>query len=312
MAATNDPLVVAALSKRLPQSMLRLPLTTLEGVKNRPETALELGARLPVHRLRLDNGESAIPLFTNRALCRACADRLSWDTDGKSIKTLKLPGRVALAYLEELLVIPGIDRALLNPPSDGALHLSRTDVEAMSSGRPLRSLWFYARNGWLKFPVEIQGSSLLSSFLTLADRALPGREASVSTTVEVIEPAPILDNLPGGGASSEFAAELYRLVSRERVDDVEITVAKSGEKIEVTARPEMPETKSAFLHRLRAVAEEHLAHGQAETSVSIQIRGGSIVLSSSSSSSMRSNASEESKGSSFPYIPLEPEEESRE
>jgi hypothetical protein len=144
-ARWNEVPLLSALRDGFPRSRLYLPLAALVGVKNRPETALDLGPRLPAHRLRLGNGVAAVPIFTRVALCRECAGRLSWRTDGKPIKTLMIPGTVALEYLQELLADPGVERVIVNPLSDGALHLARTDVEAIAQGRHLDSLWFYGR-----------------------------------------------------------------------------------------------------------------------------------------------------------------------
>jgi hypothetical protein len=187
-ARTNDPRVVAVLSERFSSARFHLPLASLDGVKNRPESALGLGASLPLHRLRLDKGLGAIPLFTNLELCRSCARKLSWKTDGKVIKTLPIPGSVALPYLKELLLDPEIDRLILNPLSDGALHLARTEVEAMSQGDTFRTLWLYSRNGGLNRPVEIEGGSLLGSILNAAGRAIARTEEVVEVSVEVSPP----------------------------------------------------------------------------------------------------------------------------
>jgi hypothetical protein len=187
-ARTNDPRVVAALAERFPHARLHLPLASLDGVKNRPESALALGASLPLHRLRLDTGFVAIPLFTSLELCRQCAKKLSWKTDGKGIKTLPVPGSAALPYLKELLLDPGIDRLIVNPLTDGELHLARTEVDAMARGDSVRALWLYARNGGLNRPVEIGGSSLLGSILSAAGRAI-ARTEEVEVAVEVLPPS---------------------------------------------------------------------------------------------------------------------------
>ncbi len=105
-ATTNDPRAVGALAASFSGARFHLPLETLEGVKNRPETVRELGARLPIHRLRLDNGESAVPLFTSGPLCHQCAERLSWKTDGRGIKTLQISGSLALGFAKDVLVSP--------------------------------------------------------------------------------------------------------------------------------------------------------------------------------------------------------------
>jgi SseB protein N-terminal domain len=187
-ARTNDPRVVDAFSKGFSSARFHLPLASLEGVKNHPETALGLGASLPFHRLRLDTGLIAIPLFTSLAHCRECARKLSWKTDGKVVKTLPVPGSMALPYLKELLLDPEIDRLILNPLSDGALHLARTEVEAMAEGQTLRTLWLYARSGGLNRPVEIEGGSLLGSLLSAAGRAV-SRTEEVEVSVEVSPPS---------------------------------------------------------------------------------------------------------------------------
>jgi hypothetical protein len=187
-ARTNDPRVVKALSERFSSARFHLPLTTLDGVKNRPEAALGLGVGLPLHRLRLDIGLLAIPLFTALELCRNCAKKLSWKTDGKVVKSLPVPGSLALPYLKELLLDPEIDRLILNPMSDGSLHLARTEVEAMAQGQTLRTLWLYSRNGGLNRPVEIEGGSLLDSLLNAAGRAI-SRTEDLEVSVEVSSPS---------------------------------------------------------------------------------------------------------------------------
>ena len=176
-ARTNDPRAVGAFSERFSGARFHLPLASLEGVKNRPEAVLELGSSLPAHRLRLDTGLVAIPLFTTLELCRECARKLSWKTDGKAIKTLPVPGSIALTHLTGLLLSAEVDRVIVNPLSEGALHLARTEVEAIASGQRLRTLWLYARNGGLNRPVEIEGGgSLLSAILGAASRAVPRAE----------------------------------------------------------------------------------------------------------------------------------------
>jgi SseB protein N-terminal domain len=188
-ARTNDPRVVGALADRFSAARFHLPLASLAGVKNRPETALDLGASLPLHQLRLDTGLVAVPLFTTLELCRACAKKLSWKTDGKVVKTLPVPGSMALPYLKELLLDPEIDRLILNPLSDGALHLARTEVEAMAQGDTFRTLWLYSRNGGLNRPVEIEGGSLLGSIWNAAGRAIARTEEEVEVSVEVSAPS---------------------------------------------------------------------------------------------------------------------------
>ncbi len=138
--------------------------------------------------MRLDTGLIAIPLFTNLELCRKCAKKLSWKTDGKVVKTLPVPGSIALPYLKDLLLAPEIDRLIVNPLSDGALHLARTEVEAMADGQTLRTLWLYARSGGLNRPVEIEGGSLLGSLLSAAGRAV-SRTEEVEVSVEVSSPS---------------------------------------------------------------------------------------------------------------------------
>ena len=295
-ARTNDPRVVDALSERFSGARFHLPLTSLDGVKNRPETALELGSGLPLHRLRLDTGLIAIPLFTNLELCRECAKKLSWKTDGKAIKTLPVPGSVALPYLKELLLSPEVDRAIVNPLCEGALHLARTEIEAIAGGERLRTLWLYARNGGLNRPVEIEGGSLMSAILSAAGRAAPRAEEPS------IETAPSFESLPENGALGGLAAELYQLLHPDAGDGLEVIVTKSREGVRIEATPVIDANR---LLRAKTIAERHLADSPQGTRVSLRMDGAAVVISSSTSSSSTAPAAR--KEPELGYIPLEPE-----
>jgi hypothetical protein len=299
-ARTNDPAVVAAFGERFPGSGLQIPLATLDGVKNRPETALDLGAKLPVHRLRLDNGHLGAALFTSLPLCRDCARKLSWKTDGKPIKTLIVPGRIALTYLQELLLTPEIDRVIVNPLSASALHLARTDVDAMAASTPLRSLWFYDRDGSLKVPIEIEGGSLLGAVLEMADRAL-----RTPDDVDVrVEGEPNFESLPQSGPLPALSSELYEIVSGESGQDLEVTLVRSGGEIRVETRPRV---SSELRARIEAVARRHLADGSGDAKVTLRLRGSTVVVSSSSDGARAKERPPKAAG--LDYIPLEPEDE---
>lgn len=295
-ARTNDPRAVGALSEQFSGARFHLPLKSLDGVKNRPETALELGSSLPLHRLRLDTGLAAIPLFTNLELCRECARKLSWKTDDKAIKTLPVPGGIALSYLKELLLFPEVDRAILNPLSEGDLHLARTEVDAMASGGRLRTLWLYARNGGLNRPVEIEGASLLGAILGAAGRAISRAEEPS------IETAPILESLPEGGPLSGLAAELYRLLLPDVGEGLEVVVTKARDGLRIETRPPIDANR---LLGAKTIAEEHLSGSPEGTRVSLRMDRASVVISSSVASI--STTSTPSKEPELSYIPLEPE-----
>ena len=290
-ARTNDPRVVDALSERFSGARFYLPLTTLDGVKNRPETALELGSGLPSHRLRLDTGLIAIPLFTNLPHCRECAKKLSWKTDGKAIKTLSVPGSVALSYIKGLLLSPEVDRAIVNPLSEGVLHLARTEVEAMAAGGRLRTLWLYARNGGLNRPVEIEGGSLLGAIWSVAGRALPKTEELV------LESQPSFESLPESGPVRGLAAELYGLLYP--ADGLEVVVTRTGDGIRIETTPAIDAQR---LLQTRAIAEKHLADSPNGARVSLRIDGASVVISSTVSTVTTTRKEPE-----LSYIPLEPE-----
>jgi hypothetical protein len=292
-ARTNDPRVVGALSEQFPEARLHLPLTTLDGVRNRPETALELGRSLPLHWLRLDTGLSAVAIFTNLELCRKCAKTLDWKTDGKAIKTLPVPGSVALSYLKELLMSPEVDRAIVNPLSEGALHLARTEVEAIAAGQPLRTLWLYARSGGLNRPVEIEGGSLLSAILGAATRAVP-REAELT-----IETSPQFESLPESGPLAPLAAELYKLLYPDVGEGLELILTRSSDTVHIEATPVIDAHR---LLRVKALAEKHLADAPRGTRVSLRMDKASVTI-SSTQSSMPAARKEPELG----YIPLEPE-----
>jgi hypothetical protein len=287
---------VGALSERFAGARFHLPLASLEGVKNRPETALELGARLPLHRLRLDTGLIAIPLFTSLELCRECARKLSWKTDGKAIKTLPVPGRIALSYLKDLLLSPEIDRAIVNPLSESDLHLARTEVEAIAAGESLRALWLYSRNGRLKRPIEIEGGSLLGAILGAATRAVSGAEEPS------IETEPPFESLPEGGPASGLAAELYRFLLPDAGGGLEVIATRSqdGVRIETT-----PLVDAYRLVGAKTIAEKHLADSPVGTRVRLRIDGSSVVVTSSISTISSGPASR--KEPELGYIPLEPE-----
>lgn len=291
-ARTNDPRAVGALSAGFPGARFHLPLTSLDGMKNRPETALELGSSLPLHRMRLDTGLIAIPLFTNLELCRECARKLSWKTDGKAVKTLPVPGSVALSYLKELLLSPEVDRAIVNPMSEGALHLARTEVEAIAAGERLRTLWLYDRNGGLNRPVEIEGGSLLDAILSVAGRAVPRAEELT------IETAPSFESLPEGGPLAGLAAELYQLLYADAGDGLEVTVTKTRDGVWIESTPAIGAERLA---RAKAIAEKHLADSPQGTRVSLRMDGASVVISSSSAPPVARKEPE------LGYIPLEPE-----
>ena len=298
-ARTNDPRAVGALSERFSGARFHVPLMSLDGVKNRPEAALELGASLPAHRMRLDTGLVAIPLFTTLDLCRDCAKKLSWKTDRKAIKTLPLPGAVALAYLKGLLLSPDIDRAILNPLSEGALHLARTEVEAIASGQRLRTLWLYGRHGGLNRPVEIEGGSLLSVILSAAGRVVSRGEAPD------VETSPGSENLPEAGPHAALAVEIYRLLNADAGEGLEVIVTRLRDGIRIESIPVIDANR---LVRAKAIAERHLAGAPEGTRVGLRMDGASVVISSSSSSAPAPPARKEPE---LGYIPLEPEEESR-
>jgi hypothetical protein len=295
-ARTNDPRAVGALSDRFSGARFHVPLMSLDGVKNRPEAALELGASLPAHRLRLDTGLIAIPVFTTLDLCRDCAKKLSWKTDGKAIKTLPIPGSIALAYLKGLLLSPEVDRAIVNPLSEGALHLARTEVEAMASGQRLRTFWLYGRNGGLNRPVEVEGGSLLSVILSAAGRVVSRPEAPE------IETSPSFENLPESGPLAGLAAELYKLLQADTGDGLEVTVTRSRDGVRIESTPVIGADR---LVRAKAIADRHLASSPEGTRVSLRLDGASVVI-SSSSASLPSPPSTR-KEPELSYIPLEPE-----
>jgi hypothetical protein len=307
-ARSNDPRVVGAFGESFPAARFHLPLTTLDGVKNRPETAVELGASLPVPWLRLDNGELAVPLFTRVDLCRRCAETLSWKTEGRrAIGTLALPGLVALTFSKELLMAPGVDRVILNPSSDGMLHLARTDVGAMALGHPLRSLWFYTRNGTLKVPVEIEGGSFLGTMLTRADRAI--QKWTDGTGAIEVAAGPLLGGIPREQPLGGLATELYRLLTLEGLADAELTVTKSKDEVRVTTRPE---TSVALRDQMTLLATKHLVN-ESEGTLRFILRSGTIVLTSTASAEGPEKTAKEpappkrTAATSFSYIPLEPE-----
>jgi hypothetical protein len=242
--------------------------------------------------MRLDTGLIAIPLFTNLELCRDCARKLSWKTDGKAIKTLPVPGSVALSYLKELLLTPEVDRAIVNPMSEGALHLARTEVEAIAAGERLRTLWLYARNGGLNRPVEIEGGSLLDAILGVAGRAVPRAEELT------IETAPSFESLPEGGPLAGLAAELYQLLYADVGDGLEVTVTKTRDGVRIESTPAIGAERLA---RAKAIAEKHLADSPQGTRVSLRMDGASVVISSSSAPPVARKEPE------LGYIPLEPE-----
>ncbi len=294
-ARTNDPRVVGALAERFSSARFYLPLESLDGVSNRPETALDLGASLPIHRLRLDIGLIAIPLFTAVELCRHCAKRLSWKTDGKAVKTLPVPGSIALPHLRELLLDPEINRLIVNPLSDGALHLARTDVSALVEGRPLRTLWLYARSGGLNRPVEIEGSSLLTALWSAAGRAISRpEEARVEEEPQFRMP----ETKPEG-----FAAELYKLCYAEVGDGLEVIVTRTSDGVRVES---IPALDAARLARARSIAERYMADSPVGTRATLRMDRVSVTLSESISTQPPAAARKEPAPC---YIPLEPEED---
>ncbi len=292
-ARTNDPRVVVALSERFSSARFHLPLASLDGVKNRPETALDLGASLPLHRLRLDIGFIAIPLFTTLELCRQCAKKLSWKTDGKAVKTLPVPGSIALPYLKGLLLDPEIDRLIVNPLSDGALHLARTEVEAMAEGQSLRTLWLYARSGGLNRPVEIEGGSLLSSLWNAAGRAMARPEEAE------VEDEPRFETVPEGPLPG-LAAELYKLLYPSVGDGLEIIVTRTRDGVRIESIPAMDAPRLA---RAQSIAEKYMADSAVGTRTSVRMDRSSVVVSSSTTPPESAR-----KEPALSYIPLEPEE----
>jgi hypothetical protein len=311
-ARTNDPRVVEAFGRKFGSSKLHLPLATLDGIKNHPETAVELGARLPVHWLRLDNGEIGVPLFTRLTFARGCAERLSWKTDGRALRTLALPGKTAVAYLKELLVSPDVERVILNPLDDSELHLSRTDVSAIASGKTLRRLWFYQRHGQLKVPVTIEGAgSLLGSLLTRADRVIHSwteRDApSVEEAVEAVERKPRFEELEEPLRS--LARRIYQLLDEAGWTNVDLTVTKTKKDVQVKT---VPISTAALAERARRAAIELLADEPAGA-IRFQLREGVMVVSSSVETKhpeppARTRVSpKRSAAETLRYIPLEPE-----
>lgn len=308
-ARTNDPRVVRALGERLPKAKLHVPLRTLEGVRNRPETAVELGRELPIHWLRLDNKEAAVPLFTSLALGRHCAERLGWETDGKPVKSLSLPGDVALAYLAKVFVTPGVDRAILNALSESELHLARTEVDAVAARRPLRALWFYARDGRMKHPVQIEGASFLGTLFSRADRLLESLGAPSGPTVVSVdstEAVQALGDLESQSPLGALASKILRVVALESTGPLEVTVSRGGGELTVEAEPEPhPE----LLARLRASAEEALAEEPGDLRLTFHVDASTIVLRSSSAAAASPEfATPRTPAPRLSYIPLEPEE----
>jgi hypothetical protein len=295
-ARTNDPRAVAAFSNRFSAARFHLPLATLDGVKNREEAALELGASLPVHRLRLDTGLLAMPLFTTLPLLREAARRLGWKTDDKAIKTLPVSGSTALDYFQKILFSPDIDRVIVNPLSEsGALHLARTEVEQMASGESIRNLWLYSRNGALKRPVAIEGGSFLSTLLGAAGRAVSRKE---TTTVVEIDPIPVA--LPEGPFSA-LAAELYELLRAEATDNLELVAVRTREGVKVDTTPAL---SSSRWQRVNAVVEKHLLSSPPGTKVCLRMDRGSVALSASTAPEPRRPPEPP-----LSYIPLDPEPE---
>lgn len=311
-ARSNDPSVVSVFGENFPKARLHLPLLALEGVRNRPESAIELGARLPVHWLELDNGEKAVPVFTSLTHCRGSADKLGWTTEGGPIKALAVPGDVALGYLTQVLVTPGVERCVLNPLSDAELHLARTEVEALAGGRPLRSLWFYSRNGKLRRPVRFEGASLLGSLLSKAEGVLESwTEAPPPPPIplpEATEAVGALEHVESRGPLGALVSELYRIASEERVENLEVAVTKSNGRVKLDATPSPP---PELLERLRAAAERALASETGDARLSFRIDANSVVLSSSSSSETKAPPPPpvpRAPAKRFGYIPLEPED----
>lgn len=311
-ARTNDPRVVEAFGRGFRTGKWHLPLASREGVRNRPETASELGARLPIHWLRLDNGEIGLPIFTRLAACRLCAERLSWKTDGKAIRTLSLPGEAAIVYVKELLVSPDVERAVVNPLGDTELHLARSDVGAIASGKPLRSLWFYQRHGELRVPVTIEGAgSLFDSILSRADRALSSwterDAASVEEAVGSVEERPRFEELDEPLAS--LARRVYALLDDSGWRNVEMTVTKTKKEIRVTTAPM---TSAVLVKRAREAANELLT-GEPEGEIRFQLREGVLVVSSSvaveppEEESRAPASTKRAAAETLSYIPLEPE-----
>jgi hypothetical protein len=311
-ARSNDPRVVAAFGEGFPKARLHLPLAILEGIRNRPETALELGARLPIHWLRLDDSQKAVPVFTTLGQCRDCAERLDWETDHQSIRALAVPGDIALTYLTQALALPGVERAVLNPLSDAELHLARTEIEALAARQPLYSLWFYSRNGKLKRPVRFEGTSLLGSLLSKAEGVLDAWTDLGPPPIPIPVPdAPdALEHIGSQGPLGALASELYRIASEARVGTLDVTVTKRNGEIDIEAKPT---PSSELLAALRAAAERTLSSQSGDARLSFRIDDASIVLSSSTAFDTRPAPTASRRPSPkrrYDYIPLEPEETS--
>lgn len=320
-ARTGGPRALTALAKGFSRAVLHLPLETLQGIKNRPDTALELGDHLPVHWLQLQARAWAVPVFTRASLCRECADVLSWQTDGRAIKTLAVPGSTALEFFELLFRNLEVDRVILNPTTDAELHLARTDVEALKQVKERVALWFYTRGGHLKQPVTIGEGSLMSTFLAKAGGALrrltdatleEGDERDNTALGELLQTAEILGSLQKGPLAN-LSAAIYQLLLRDPVENMELVVRKKGEAISVEAQPY---PGSPLLQAIERAAREHLTTHDGDIEARFNVTGSTIVMQSSSSSSSASASSAAAASSSsstrarrkvFDYIPLEPE-----
>ena len=194
-ARTNDPRVVNALSERFSGARFHLPLTTLEGVKkNRPESRARSWARtFPSQRLRLATGLIAIPLFTNLELCRECAKKLSWKTDGKAIKTLPGPGVHCPRVPQGA---PAVPRGRSRDRESSERGRSPPRAHRGGGDRPrneaAHSLALRAKRRPESSGRDRRGS-LLSRILSAAGRAVSKAEETE------IEPAPSFESLPEGG-----------------------------------------------------------------------------------------------------------------
>lgn len=311
-ARTGGPRALHALAAGFSGARLHLPLETLTGIKNRPETALELGARLPVHWLQLDTSVWALPAFTRPALCRECAKTLSWHTDGRGIKTLAVSGSIASTFFGRLFENLEVDRVILNPATDAELHLARTDVEAIEKVKQRAALWFYTRDGHLKQPVTIGESSLMSTFLAKAEGALKRiADATIDEPDGRSKPesAEILGGLERGPLAS-LSAAIYQLLLREPVESMGLEVVKSGGTVSVQADPH---PGSVLLGAIEQAARQHLAEQEGDIEARFHVTGSSIVMASSSSSTPTQATADPNLAPSprrrkvFDYIPLEPE-----
>ena len=123
--------------------------------------------------------------------------------------------------------------------------------------------------------------------------------------VDVVEEAL---GLPIGGPASGLLAEIFALVSPEKIASLEIVLTRSGNDVRVETTPVSSPRLSG---RIRAVAEKHLSATPDGAAVKLTVQGNSVVMSSSSSPSTRVEEAEEvrprPRSQTLTYIPLEPE-----